>query len=138
VLASCFVSLASPSWGANPQVHRIGIHKLAFGPAPDGLNVNDIVEWTNSDILRHTATATDGSFDIDLPAGATGSRVVLPSDIVGSPTGSPSARWAPSGPGMAAITVFNLNPDVAATRQKGSNGGAAGPGKRVKHKFAPL
>jgi hypothetical protein len=27
VLAACFVSLASPSWGANPQVHRIGIHR---------------------------------------------------------------------------------------------------------------
>jgi hypothetical protein len=66
-LAFCFFSLASPLWGANPQVHRIGIGKLAFGPAPDGLHVNDIVEWSNSDTLRHTATATDGSFDIDLP-----------------------------------------------------------------------
>ena len=75
-LAFCFFSLASPLWGANPQVHRIGIDKLAFGPAPDGLHVNDIVEWSNSDILRHTATATDGSFDIDLPAGATG-RTIL-------------------------------------------------------------
>jgi hypothetical protein len=34
--------------------------------------VNDIVAWTNGDIFRHTASATDGSFDIDLPAGATG------------------------------------------------------------------
>ena len=75
-LALCFVSLASPSWGADPPVHRIGIDNLAFGPAPGGLHVNDIVEWTNSDILRHTATATDGSFDIDLPAGATG-RTIL-------------------------------------------------------------
>ena len=75
-LAICFVSLVSPSWGAGPRVHRIGIDKLAFGPAPGGLHVNDVVEWTNSDILRHTATATDGSFDIDLPAGATG-RTIL-------------------------------------------------------------
>ena len=75
-LACCFVMLASPSWGAGPQVHRIGIDKLEFGPAPGGLHVNDIVEWTNSDILQHTATATDGSFDIDLPAGATG-RTIL-------------------------------------------------------------
>ncbi len=36
----------------------------------------DTVEWTNSDILQHTATATDGSFDGDLPAGATG-RTIL-------------------------------------------------------------
>jgi plastocyanin len=75
-LAFCFVSLASPSFGADPQVHRIGIDNLAFGPAPAGLHVNDIVEWANSDILRHTATATDGSFDVDLPAGATG-RVIM-------------------------------------------------------------
>jgi plastocyanin len=75
-LAFCIVSLASLSWGAGPRVHRIGIDNLAFGPAPGGLHVNDIVEWTNSDILRHTATATDGSFDIDLPAGATG-RTIL-------------------------------------------------------------
>jgi plastocyanin len=75
-LAICLVLLVSPSWGAGPRVQRIGIDNLAFGPAPGGLHVNDIVEWTNSDILRHTATATDGSFDIDLPAGATG-RTIL-------------------------------------------------------------
>ncbi len=75
-LAFCFVLLASPSFGADPQVHRIEIDKLAFGPAPGGLHANDIVEWANSDFLRHTATATDGSFDVDLPAGATG-RTIL-------------------------------------------------------------
>ncbi len=75
-LAFCFVLLASPSFGADPKVHRIGIDDLTFGPAPGGLRVNDIVEWTNSDILRHTATATDGSFDVDLPAGATGRTIM--------------------------------------------------------------
>jgi len=75
-LACGVVLLASPSWGAGPQMHRIGIDNLAFGPAPGDLHVNDIVEWTNSDILRHTATATDGSFDIDLPPGARG-RTIL-------------------------------------------------------------
>jgi plastocyanin len=75
-LAFCLISLTSPSWGAGPRVHKIGIDNLAFGPAPSGLHVNDIVEWTNSDILQHTATATDGSFDVDLPPGATG-RTIL-------------------------------------------------------------
>jgi plastocyanin len=75
-LAICFVSLVSSSWGAGPRVHRIGIDNLAFGPAPGGLHLDDIVEWMNSDILRHTATATDGSFDLDLPPGATG-RTIL-------------------------------------------------------------
>ena len=75
-LAPCLVSLVSAALGAGPRVHRIAIDNLAFGPAPAGLHVNDIVEWTNSDILRHTATATDGSFDIDLPAGTMG-RTIL-------------------------------------------------------------
>jgi plastocyanin len=75
-LALSLVSLVSAALGAGPQVHKITIDDLAFGPAPGGLHVNDIVEWTNSDILRHTATATDGSFDVDLPAGAT-ARTIL-------------------------------------------------------------
>jgi hypothetical protein len=40
------------------------------------LHVNDIVEWVNADIFQHTATAADGSFDVDLPAGAKG-RTIL-------------------------------------------------------------
>ena len=70
VLAFCLLLFASPSRSAEPRV--IEIDKLAFGPAPEGLRVHDIVEWTNVDIFRHTASATDRSFDIDLPAGATG------------------------------------------------------------------
>jgi plastocyanin len=69
--ASCLLSFALRSRSAEPRVYIIEIHKLVFRPAPQGLRVNDIVGWTNLDIFRHTANATDGSFDIDLPAGAT-------------------------------------------------------------------
>jgi len=48
-----------------------------------GLHVNDIVGWSKSDILRHTATATDGSFDIDLPAGATGRTILKRVGVLG-------------------------------------------------------
>ena len=44
--------------------------KLAFGPAPTGLRVGDTLEWANHDILRHSATASDRSFDVDLNPGA--------------------------------------------------------------------
>lgn len=74
--AFCVLSLAFPSWSAEPGIHVIEINTLAFGPAPEGLHANDIVEWTNADIFNHTATATDGSFDIDLPARSTG-RTIL-------------------------------------------------------------
>ena len=70
------ISFASPSRNASPRIYLIEIGKLAFGPAPERLRMNDIVEWTNVDIFRHTATATDGSFDVDLPAGAKG-RTIL-------------------------------------------------------------
>jgi plastocyanin len=64
------------SYGREPKLLVVEIDKLAFGRAPAGLHVNDIVEWRNSDIFRHTATATDESFDVDLPPGSRG-QVVL-------------------------------------------------------------
>jgi plastocyanin len=80
--ALCVLSLAPSSWGSEPTVHVIVIDKLSFGAAPERLRVNDIVEWDNSDILRHTATATDGGFDIDLQPGAKGRTTVKRTGIV--------------------------------------------------------
>jgi plastocyanin len=81
-LAFCFLLCASPSRSAEPRVYIIEIDKLAFAPAPEGLRVNDIVEWTNVDIFRHTASATDGSFDSDLRAGATGQTSLRRTGVV--------------------------------------------------------
>lgn len=77
-LAAALVAfMAAAVASADPSaVHSIVVNHLAFGRAPDGLRVGDIIEWSNADIFRHTATATDGSFDIDLPPGAKG-RTVL-------------------------------------------------------------
>jgi plastocyanin len=69
VLAFSDLAFGSPSPGAEPRVYEIEIDKLAFGLAPEVLHMNDIVEWVNADIFQHTATATEGSFDVDLPAG---------------------------------------------------------------------
>lgn len=52
-------------------VHVIVLDKMAFGPMPSGVRAGDIIEWVNHDIFEHTATARDGSFDIDLKSGAT-------------------------------------------------------------------
>ena len=76
VLAFSVHASGSLSPGAEPRVHEIEINNLAFGPAPEVLHVNDIVEWGNADIFQHTATAADGSFDVDLLAGAKG-RTIL-------------------------------------------------------------
>ena len=69
------LSLAlSPSGAATaaPKVHTVIIDKLKFGPVPSGLHVGDTIRWVNKDLFRHTATAKDGSFNVDLAAGAQG------------------------------------------------------------------
>jgi plastocyanin len=82
-LAFSVLAFGSPSPGAEPLVHEIEIDKLAFGPAPEGLHVNDSVEWANANIFQHTATAADGSFDVDLPAGAKGKTILKRAGVVG-------------------------------------------------------
>lgn len=54
------------------RVHVIVIDKMQYGPMPTDVRVGDIVEWTNKDILEHSATARDGHFDVDLKPGASG------------------------------------------------------------------
>ncbi len=53
--------------------HTIVIDQMKFGPAPQGLRVGDTVTWINRDLFRHTATARDGSFNLDLMPGKSGS-----------------------------------------------------------------
>jgi len=59
-----------------PGTYTIVIDKMAFGPSPNGLHIGDAIMWVNHDLFRHTATAADGSFDLDLPPGKNG-RVML-------------------------------------------------------------
>jgi plastocyanin len=82
VLAFSVHASGSPSPGAEPRVYEIEIDNLAFAPAPEMLHVNDIVEWVNADIFQHTATAADGSFDVDLPAGAKGRTILKGAGVV--------------------------------------------------------
>jgi len=47
----------------------ITIKDLKFGAAPMGVRVGDSVEWINDDILLHSVTARDNSFDVDIAPG---------------------------------------------------------------------
>lgn len=69
-------ALALSPGGAVAAEYTVVIDRMQFGPVPPGLHPGDIIIWRNDDILRHTATAEDESFDIDLPAGETVSMVV--------------------------------------------------------------
>ena len=53
---------------AQPRVHRILMANMRFGPVPEGIKAGDVILWVNRDMVRHTASARDGSFDVDLPA----------------------------------------------------------------------
>ena len=61
---------------AAARTHTIVIDKMKFGPAPAGVRVGDTVAWVNRDLFRHSATARNHAFDVDLPAGTTGTAVM--------------------------------------------------------------
>lgn len=64
-------SKSTAAMQAAHTVHVIVLDKMAFGPMPADVRAGDIIEWVNHDIFEHSATARDGSFDIDLKPGTT-------------------------------------------------------------------
>jgi plastocyanin len=61
--------LTTPPVAAAPRTHMIVIDAMKFGPVPQGIRTGDRVVWANKDMFRHTATARDGGFDVDLRPG---------------------------------------------------------------------
>jgi plastocyanin len=61
---------------APAKTHVIELRDLAFMPATMKAEVGDTVTWVNADIFRHSATAEDHSFDVDLVPGARGDAVL--------------------------------------------------------------
>ena len=77
IAASTLALLVLASCGPpKPKVYSLAIASMAFGAAPPELHVGDTVEFVNADMFRHTATARDGGFDLDLAPKSSG-RAVL-------------------------------------------------------------
>lgn len=51
-----------------PKIHKVEIVNFAFSPASMEISVGDIVEFTNSDGVKHSAVADNGVFDTGLLA----------------------------------------------------------------------
>ena len=73
--AAALLLLFAPPAAAAPRTHVVTMEKMKFGTIP-AVKVGDTILWVNKDMFRHTATAKDGSFNIDLKPGAKGKTVI--------------------------------------------------------------
>ncbi|MFF0952372.1 cupredoxin family copper-binding protein [Rhizobium leguminosarum] len=70
--------LSALLWASNgvASAAEITITGMKFGSPPAELHVGDVIVWRNDDIFRHTATARDKNFDMDLPPKSEGRMTV--------------------------------------------------------------
>jgi plastocyanin len=61
---------------SSPVVIQVTIDQVAFKESSVTAHVGDTIEWTNRDVIDHTATAKTHEFDVEIPAGKK-ARVVL-------------------------------------------------------------
>jgi plastocyanin len=74
--------LLASNAAAAPHAYTVVIDKLKFGALPTGLHKGDSIVWVNRDILRHSVTAGDHSFDVDLLPGKAGKIVLKKSGAI--------------------------------------------------------
>jgi plastocyanin len=55
------VALVAP---AGAETVKVAIDKVAYAPVNISARVGDTIEWSNADLVAHTATARDKSFDL--------------------------------------------------------------------------
>ena len=80
--AAGLASLSACEAVAAPTTHTVVIDKMKFGPVPKNARVGDYILWVNKDLFKHTATARDKSFNVDLPSKASGKTVVRKSGTI--------------------------------------------------------
>ena len=77
LIASTAASLLlSAPVSAAPQIHTVVIDKMKFQSVPVQVRQGDVILWVNRDMFRHTATAANKGFDVDLPPGTKAQTVV--------------------------------------------------------------
>jgi len=64
------------SVSARAETIQVTIDKLVFTPAEVNAKVGDTIEWINNDALVHTATATNGDWNVNIPGSQHGQVVM--------------------------------------------------------------
>ncbi|WP_414902600.1 cupredoxin domain-containing protein [Sphingomonas flavalba] len=80
-LASAALTAAPAPLLAAGKTYVVTMKAMAFGPVPAGLRVGDTIEWVNDDVVRHTATAANKSFDVDLQPKARGRTLLTAAGV---------------------------------------------------------
>jgi plastocyanin len=75
-LLTAAIALAAFPAGAMAETVMVNIKNLKFMPADVTVHVGDTIVWTNQDFVAHTATARNKDWDVNIPAGKTGSIVI--------------------------------------------------------------
>ncbi len=63
-LACCAIVVAAWPGPGHAETLRLTIENMTFADVPASARVGDTIEWSNRDIVAHTVTARDGSFDV--------------------------------------------------------------------------
>lgn len=78
VMAMVFVA----TFPAAAKTIHIDINKMAYSPAKVTAHVGDVIEWTNSDIVDHSATEKNGKFEVILPVKGKGNITVKEAGVI--------------------------------------------------------
>ena len=72
------VALASGPAAIAGDTARVLMKSITFEPRQVTVHVGDVIEWANEDIVAHTATARDRSWEVNVLPGRSG-RLVMKS-----------------------------------------------------------
>ena len=87
------------SVSAQAATIQVTIDKLVYSPAEVTAKVGDTVEWINKDIVAHTATATNGDWNVVIAPKQTARLVVKKSGNVDY-----SCKYHPNMKGRVVVT----------------------------------
>ena len=73
---AAFVALGLLSVPVQAETIQVIVDKLVFGPVDVNAKVGDTVEWVNKDAFAHTATATNGDWNVTLAPKQNGQLVL--------------------------------------------------------------